>query len=166
MGMKQQEEYDGDGAATVSSTQKMVFAYYVTGHGFDHTTRVAEVVRQLILAGHDVHVVAAAPEFVFTNEVHSPCLFFRKLVLECGAVQSDALTVDPLATLDRFIQSSGTDILNQGQDAKYVKFLILALSLVLEFHKAKERAVEYSNKARTNVANAFSGIVDVYVKNR
>ncbi|XLS55272.1 hypothetical protein HN51_005027 [Arachis hypogaea] len=57
-------------------------------------------------------------------------------------------------------KSSGTDILNQGQDTKYVKFLILALSLVLEFHKAKERAVEYGNKARTDVANVFSGIVD------
>ncbi|RYR04775.1 hypothetical protein Ahy_B06g084550 [Arachis hypogaea] len=68
MGMKQQEEYDGDGAAVVYSTQKMVFAYYVTGHEFGHATRVAEVVRHLILAGHDVHVVTAAPEFVFTNE--------------------------------------------------------------------------------------------------
>ncbi|XP_020988853.2 L-arabinokinase-like isoform X1 [Arachis duranensis] len=106
MGMKQQEEYDGDGAAAVSSTQKMVFAYYVTGHGFGHATRVAEVVRHLILAGHDVHVVTAAPEFVFTNEVHSPRLFFRKVVLECGAVQSDALTVDPLATLERYTEET------------------------------------------------------------
>ncbi|QHO23947.1 L-arabinokinase [Arachis hypogaea] len=79
MGMKQQEEYDGDGAAAVYSTPKMVFAYYVTGHEFGHATRVAKVVRHLILAGHDVHVVTAAPEFVFTNEVHSPCLFFRKI---------------------------------------------------------------------------------------
>ncbi|QHO39260.1 L-arabinokinase [Arachis hypogaea] len=106
MGMKQQEEYDGDGAAAVSSTQKMVFAYYVTGHGFGHATRVAEVVRHLILAGHDVHVVTAAPEFVFTNEVHSPRLFFRKVVLECGAVQSDALTVDSLATLERYTEET------------------------------------------------------------
>ncbi|XP_057748987.1 L-arabinokinase-like isoform X2 [Arachis stenosperma] len=56
----------------------MVFAYYATGHEFGHATRVAEMVRHLILAGHDVHVVIAVPEFVFTNEVHSPCLFFRK----------------------------------------------------------------------------------------
>ncbi|QHO08544.1 L-arabinokinase [Arachis hypogaea] len=43
MGMKQQEGYDGDGAAAVYSTQKMVFAYYVTGHEFGHATRVADV---------------------------------------------------------------------------------------------------------------------------
>ncbi|XLU99143.1 hypothetical protein S245_013483, partial [Arachis hypogaea] len=64
------------------------------------------VVRHLILAGHDVHVVTAAPEFVFTNEVHSPRLFFRKVVLECGAVQSDALTVDSLATLERYTEET------------------------------------------------------------
>ncbi|KAL4381380.1 hypothetical protein HN51_005026 [Arachis hypogaea] len=81
MGMKQQEEYDGDGVAAVSSTHKMVFAYFVTGHGFGHATHVAEVVRHLIIAGHDVHVVTAAPKFVFTNEVHSPCLFFCKVSL-------------------------------------------------------------------------------------
>ncbi|MED6130560.1 D-arabinose 1-dehydrogenase (NAD(P)(+)), variant 2 [Stylosanthes scabra] len=101
MGMKEQ-----DGGAAVPSSKKMVFAYYVTGHGFGHATRVAEVVRHLILAGHDVHVVTAAPEFVFTNEVHSPRLFFRKVVLECGAVQSDALTVDPLATLAKYTEET------------------------------------------------------------
>ncbi|RYR33445.1 hypothetical protein Ahy_A10g048029 [Arachis hypogaea] len=124
MGMKQQEEYDGDGAAAVSSTQKMVFAYYVTGHGFGHATRVAEVVRHLILAGHDVHVVTAAPEFVFTNEVHSPRLFFRKVVLECGAVQSDALTVDPLATLERYTEETvkpRASIL--AKEAEWLKFI-------------------------------------------
>ncbi|KAL1371104.1 hypothetical protein HN51_001329 [Arachis hypogaea] len=66
----------------------------------------------------------------------------------------------PFEPILTFLESSGADILNQGQDTKYVKFLILALSLVLELHKAKERAVEYGNKARTDVANAFSGIVD------
>ncbi|XLU99140.1 hypothetical protein S245_013480, partial [Arachis hypogaea] len=114
MGMKQQEEYDGDGAAADSSTQKMVFAYYVTGHGFGHATRVAEVVRHLILAGHDVHVVTAAPEFVFTNEV----------VLECGAVQSDALIVDPLATLERYTEETvkpHASIL--AKEAEWLKFI-------------------------------------------
>ncbi|KAL4300087.1 hypothetical protein AHAS_Ahas17G0165800 [Arachis hypogaea] len=142
----------------------------------------------LILAGHDVHVVIAALEFVFTFHQRSA---FSLLILS-----QDALTVDPLATLERvkkhnsyfkliaaltgipasilwyefnsgyvahilqFLQSSGTDILNQGQDTKYVKFLILALSLVPKFYKAKERAVEYGNKVRTDVANAFFGIVD------
>ncbi|KAJ6676064.1 MEVALONATE KINASE/GALACTOKINASE [Salix koriyanagi] len=81
----------------VSASRKhLVFAYYVTGHGFGHATRVVEVVRNLILAGHDVHVVTGAPDFVFTSEIQSPRLFIRKVLLDCGAVQADALTVDRL----------------------------------------------------------------------
>uniref|UniRef100_A0A2P2MS92 L-arabinokinase-like n=1 Tax=Rhizophora mucronata TaxID=61149 RepID=A0A2P2MS92_RHIMU len=58
----------------------LVFAYYVTGHGFGHATRVVEVVRHLILAGHDVYVVTGAPDFVFTSEIQSPRLFIRKVM--------------------------------------------------------------------------------------
>ncbi|KAM7253624.1 hypothetical protein ACFE04_021778 [Oxalis oulophora] len=79
-----------------ASTNHLIF----TGHGFGHATRVVEVVRNLILVGHDVHVVTAAPDFVFTSEVQSPRLFIRKVLLDCGAVQADALTVDRLASFD------------------------------------------------------------------
>ncbi|CAL5358730.1 unnamed protein product [Camellia sinensis] len=96
-----------DGSDQVSaSTKHLVFAYYVTGHGFGHATRVVEVVRHLILAGHDVHVVTGAPDFVFTTEIQSPRLFLRKLVLDCGAVQADALTVDRLASLEKYSETA------------------------------------------------------------
>ncbi|KAL6330600.1 hypothetical protein AAG906_003207 [Vitis piasezkii] len=85
---------------------RLVFAYYVTGHGFGHATRVVEVVRHLIVAGHDVHVVTAAPDFVFTSEIQSPRLFIRKVLLDCGAVQADALTVDPLASLEMYSKTA------------------------------------------------------------
>lgn len=60
-----------------------------------------QVVRHLVAAGHDVHVVTAAPEFVFTTEIASPCFHIRKVLLDCGAVQADALTVDRLASLEK-----------------------------------------------------------------
>ncbi|KAI3447294.1 hypothetical protein Pfo_003959 [Paulownia fortunei] len=82
----------------------LVFAYYVTGHGFGHATRVLEVVRNLIQAGHEVHVVTGAPDYIFTTEIQSPKLFIRKVLLDCGAVQADALTVDRLATLEKYVQ--------------------------------------------------------------
>ena len=63
--------------------------------------RPLQVVRHLVAAGHDVHVVTAAPEFVFTTEISSPCLHIRKVLLDCGAVQADALTVDRLASLEK-----------------------------------------------------------------
>ncbi|KAJ4763612.1 Galactokinase [Rhynchospora pubera] len=88
------------------SREHLVFAYYVTGHGFGHATRVVEVVRHLVGAGHDVHVVTGAPEFVFTTEIQSPNLHIRKVLLDCGAVQADALTVDRLASLEKYHQTA------------------------------------------------------------
>ncbi|KAK4435658.1 L-arabinokinase [Sesamum alatum] len=84
----------------------LIFAYYVTGHGFGHATRVVEVARHLILAGHDVHVVTGAPDYVFTTEIESPRLFLRKVLLDCGAVQADALTVDRLASLEKYSETA------------------------------------------------------------
>ncbi|XP_042031705.1 L-arabinokinase-like isoform X2 [Salvia splendens] len=81
----------------------LVFAYYVTCHGFGHATRVAEVVRNLILLGHEIHVVTAASEHIFTTEIESPKLFIRKVLLDIGAIQTDALTVDRLAFLEKVI---------------------------------------------------------------
>ncbi|EXC32767.1 hypothetical protein L484_019881 [Morus notabilis] len=97
-------EAESDGVS--SSRNHLVFAYYVTGHGFGHATRVVEVVRHLILAGHDVHVVTGAPDFVFTSEIQSPRLFIRKVLLDCGAVQADALTVDRLASLEKYSETA------------------------------------------------------------
>ncbi|KAG2648476.1 hypothetical protein PVAP13_1NG027200 [Panicum virgatum] len=98
---------DGDGGGEVTAPpQHLVFAYYITGHGFGHATRALEVVRHLVAAGHDVHVVTAAPEFVFTTEISSPCLHIRKVLLDCGAVQADALTVDRLASLEKYHQTA------------------------------------------------------------
>ncbi|KAJ7521489.1 hypothetical protein O6H91_19G056700 [Diphasiastrum complanatum] len=84
----------------------LVFAYYVTGHGFGHATRVVEVARHLVCAGHEVHIVTGAPEFVFKREIPSSRLHIRKVLLDCGAVQSDALTVDRLASLEQYSQTA------------------------------------------------------------
>ncbi|XP_066369481.1 L-arabinokinase-like isoform X1 [Miscanthus floridulus] len=92
----------GAGADHSPTPRSLVFAFYLTGHGFGHATRAIEVVRHLIAAGHEVHVATAVPEFVFTAEVRSPRLRIRRAILDCGAVQADALTVDPLATLEKY----------------------------------------------------------------
>ncbi|OAY68042.1 L-arabinokinase [Ananas comosus] len=97
---------DGGDVGVSASREHLVFAYYVTGHGFGHATRVVEVVRHLIAAGHDVHVVTGAPDFVFTTEIQSPNLHIRKVLLDCGAVQADALTVDRLASLEKYHQTA------------------------------------------------------------
>ncbi|KAL9227165.1 hypothetical protein vseg_002890 [Gypsophila vaccaria] len=89
-----------------ANSKNLVFAYYVTGHGFGHATRAVEVARHLILAGHEVHMVSAAPDFVYTTEIQSSRLHIRKVLLDCGAVQSDALTVDRLASLEKYHETA------------------------------------------------------------
>ncbi|KAI5659279.1 hypothetical protein M9H77_28072 [Catharanthus roseus] len=89
-----------------SSKKSLVFAYYVTGHGYGHATRAVEVVRNLILAGHYVHVVTVAPEYVFTIAIQSPQMFIRKVLLDSGAVQTDALTVDRHASLEKYFETA------------------------------------------------------------
>ncbi|KAG7037579.1 L-arabinokinase, partial [Cucurbita argyrosperma subsp. argyrosperma] len=42
---------------------------------------------------HEVHVASFAPQFVFTSAMLSPGLFIRKELLDCGAVQTDAITI-------------------------------------------------------------------------
>ena len=68
------------------------------------------MVRHLVAAGHEVHVATAVPEFVFTAEVRSPRLRIRRVLLDCGAVQADALTVDPLATLEKVYPTTSSGI--------------------------------------------------------
>ncbi|GAB4854102.1 D-arabinose 1-dehydrogenase (NAD(P)(+)) [Ancistrocladus abbreviatus] len=97
---------ENEGDNVTAPPRHLVFAYYVTGHGFGHATRVVEVARHLILAGHDVHVVSAAPDFVYTTEIQCPRLHIRKVLLDCGAVQADALTVDRLASLEKYHETA------------------------------------------------------------
>ncbi|XP_024537180.1 L-arabinokinase isoform X2 [Selaginella moellendorffii] len=86
--------------------QELVVVYYVTGHGFGHATRVVEVARHLVAAGHVVYIVSGAPDFVFKREIPSPKLHVRKVLLDCGAVQSDALTVDRQASLEQYSETA------------------------------------------------------------
>ncbi|KAK9699639.1 hypothetical protein RND81_08G186400 [Saponaria officinalis] len=97
---------ENEGEDVLIATKNLVFAYYVTGHGFGHATRAVEVARHLILAGHEVHMVSAAPDFVYTTEIQSSRLHIRKVLLDCGAVQSDALTVDRLASLEKYHETA------------------------------------------------------------
>jgi L-arabinokinase len=78
----------------------LTIVYYVSGHGFGHATRVVEVCSQLIAAGHTIIVVTGAPHSIWLQSIDCPeRLRFRKVVLDSGAIQSDALTVDRMKSL-------------------------------------------------------------------
>jgi L-arabinokinase len=80
-----------------------MIAVYVSGHGFGHATRTAEVLRALRARapGLPVHVMTSAPSFLFEGIV-APPLAVRHLECDVGLVQKDALLVDEAETAARW----------------------------------------------------------------
>eukprot|EP00884_Botryococcus_braunii_P005960 jgi/Botrbrau1/15365/Bobra.0304s0006.1 len=79
-------------------------AYYCTGHGLGHVTRTIEIVRHLLEDGHSVTVVTGAPPSVFRKALPSEHLDIRESVLDVGAKQLDAFTVDMKGSLEAYLQ--------------------------------------------------------------
>lgn len=76
---------------------------YVSGHGFGHATRTAEVLRQVRALQPDapVTVVSAAPEDLFRRAIPG-ALSFRRIECDVGVAQKDALNLDEAATAARW----------------------------------------------------------------
>lgn len=78
--------------------QSIVF--YISSHGFGHSTRAMEVIAHL--PGHiSVSIVTAAPEWLFRHYLTRP-FQYRKLDHDCGVVQPDSLGIDAGATYARW----------------------------------------------------------------
>jgi L-arabinokinase len=77
--------------------------FYVSGHGFGHSSRMAEVIRVLLRDHPEIAVTVktSAPEWFYRESIPSPFRFVRR---ECdtGVVQSDSLSLDARATLEHF----------------------------------------------------------------
>src|SRR6185295_7631678 len=76
---------------------------YVSGHGYGHATRVAEVLRALRELAPEVGlgVVTAAPETLFRDTVPGP-FDFRSLECDVGLAQKGPLVIDEDATARRW----------------------------------------------------------------
>jgi L-arabinokinase len=72
---------------------------YVSGHGYGHSTRTAEVLRALRQRrpGLPIAVCTSAPAFLFEGIV-APPLTVRVVECDIGLVQGDALTIDEAGT--------------------------------------------------------------------
>ncbi len=73
---------------------------YVSGHGFGHATRTAEVLRVVRRLRPDLPIVVAttAPAFLFEDVVAGP-LRIRSVACDVGLAQADALRIDLPGTL-------------------------------------------------------------------
>ncbi|HVO11541.1 MAG TPA: hypothetical protein VMX54_12435 [Vicinamibacteria bacterium] len=76
-----------------------MLAVYVSGHGFGHATRTAEVLRVVREMAPRLPIVAAtaAPAFLL-EEVIAPPLAVRRVAADVGLVQKDALVIDEEGT--------------------------------------------------------------------
>jgi L-arabinokinase len=77
-----------------------LLAVYVSGHGFGHATRTAEVLRVLRRREPALRVVVAttAPAFLFEEVIARP-LELRRVQGDVGLAQHDALAIDEEGTL-------------------------------------------------------------------
>ncbi len=66
--------------------------FYITSHGFGHSTREIEVISHIPNCV-DVEIVTAAPEWLFERSLHRPFSYFE-LLHDPGIVQIDSLQQD------------------------------------------------------------------------
>jgi UDP:flavonoid glycosyltransferase YjiC (YdhE family) len=87
----------------MSPSYRIVF--YVSGHGFGHASRAIEVVRAVLRARPDAHVVvkSSAPLHLFTEALDGRC---ESVALQCdaGVVQVDSLAVNTAETIRQAVE--------------------------------------------------------------
>ncbi len=119
---------------------------YVTGHGFGHATRTAEVLRQVrrLSAGSELGVVTTAPERLFRRAIGGD-LSVRAVAVDVGLVQTDALTIDEPGTVERWKAFAATWPARVADEAGWLRHVgarvVLGDVPPLAFAAAKEAAV-------------------------
>ena len=88
--------------------------YYITGHGLGHLTRSLEIINYILCSNsnHKLHIVSAIDQSILINSLSNnyniskdqleTSIMFYKRVLDSGAIQSDALNVSRLDTLNTY----------------------------------------------------------------
>ncbi len=79
---------------------KPVILYYISGHGFGHSTRAIEVGRHLASFAR-VIFRTSAPRWLYEC-YYGPGLEFRPVELDCGVIQHDSLLLDEKKTLETY----------------------------------------------------------------
>jgi hypothetical protein len=79
--------------------------FYVSGHGFGHTSRTIEVILAVLRARPEAHIVVktAAPLRLFARTLHGRCELVE-MQCDAGMVQVDSLRVDAAASLRQAVE--------------------------------------------------------------
>jgi UDP:flavonoid glycosyltransferase YjiC (YdhE family) len=81
-------------------TRRVVF--YVSGHGFGHSTRVQAVINHLPPDQVEVVVRTSAPEWLYRQNVRRP-IAYQHVECDVGVVQKDSVTTQIPETLDEWL---------------------------------------------------------------
>jgi len=87
----------------MSPSYRIVF--YVSGHGFGHTSRSIEVIHALLRAKPDAQIVVktSAPLRLFSRTLHGRCEMVE-LQCDAGMVQGDSLSMDAEASIQQAVE--------------------------------------------------------------
>jgi hypothetical protein len=79
--------------------------FYVSGHGFGHTSRAIEVIHALLRARPEAHIVVktAAPLRLFARTLQGQCELVE-LQCDAGMVQIDSLNIDTAASIRQAVE--------------------------------------------------------------
>ena len=122
------------------TTKTYVVAYFCTGHGLGHATRVCQVCDELLRLGLarvgegdpvsiQVVVISSLPEHFFLSafEEHPRKDLFtyrKREPLDCGGIQEDAFVVKPQLTLETYRSLAGTEERRRKVIAEEVQWLL------------------------------------------
>ncbi|BDI31758.1 hypothetical protein CCAX7_38090 [Capsulimonas corticalis] len=98
----------------------MTLCYYVTGHGFGHAIRTAQILKAL---PRDVDVIVrttAAPS-VFREELPGRSLRFLPAEFDCGSLQSDSVTTLARQTLDHYAEIEKRNNASLADEVAFLK---------------------------------------------
>jgi L-arabinokinase len=123
-----------------------VIAAYVTGHGFGHATRTAEVLREVraLAPAAKVAVVTGAPPRIFRDALGGE-VDVRPFACDVGLAQADALTIDETPTLRRWREFHAAWPARVTEEARWLRSIgaqvVLADVPPLAFAAAREAGV-------------------------
>ena len=82
---------------------KKIVLFFISGHGFGHSSRMASVINALLKLHPDARIVVktSAPEWFFREQIVGDFEYFRR-EYDTGVIQADSLNLDPRRTLESY----------------------------------------------------------------
>jgi L-arabinokinase len=138
----------------------MNVCYYVSGHGFGHATRAAEIINELIALYVTVHIVTLVPEViwiasgVFRSEL---CTFRRpSQPLDCGPLQTSPLDIEEEQSLMAYTEMMVHRDTLVAEEVEYIR--LVQARLVISDISPLACAAAHKAKVPSCVCGNFSWV--------